>query len=292
MYRRRDVGVVTRALHVLEALRGFKLGRRISDVAAEVGASERTVRRDFAELQDAGFEIEISNREHRSYACLHSEQAYSAVPITKRERFTLLAVRSVFEVLHGTPFLEDVGAVMQKLEQRMSAKERVERDAFGERFMYMPDHGTKSYARQGRHHRRDPDRHHLAQGRGLPLCGRAETRAARVHGAARNGALPQRPLRARCAYEATGRRRADRGGALVRGRAIHRRGASSRAKIRDPPDFDMRRNLHGAFGPHLADDNGPHDVVSSSVARRRTWSRHVRGTRASGSSSSTMGAFA
>jgi hypothetical protein len=100
------------------------------------------VRRDFAELQDAGFEIEISNCEHRSYACLHSERAYSTVPITKRERFTLLAVRSVFEVLHGTPFLEDVGAVMQKLEQRMSVKERAERDAFGERFMYMPDHGS------------------------------------------------------------------------------------------------------------------------------------------------------
>lgn len=36
-------------------------------------------------------------------------------------------------------------SVISKLEQRMSAKEREELAAFGERFMYMPDHGTKSY---------------------------------------------------------------------------------------------------------------------------------------------------
>lgn len=146
MYRRGELGMVARALCVLNALRGFKHGRWLSEVAIEVGASERTVRRDIAELQDAGFEIEISRRENRSFASLQSEESYSAVPITKRERFTLLAVRSVFEVLQGTPFLEDVSAVMQKVEQRMSANECAERDAFGERFMYMPDHGTKSYA--------------------------------------------------------------------------------------------------------------------------------------------------
>jgi hypothetical protein len=42
--------------------------------------------------------------------------------------------------LQGTPFLDDVRSVMSKLEQRMSAKEREELAAFGERFMYMPDH--------------------------------------------------------------------------------------------------------------------------------------------------------
>src|SRR5262245_38094033 len=55
MYRRGDFGQVARALRVLEALRGFKQGRWVSEVAAEVSASERTVRRDIIELQDAGF---------------------------------------------------------------------------------------------------------------------------------------------------------------------------------------------------------------------------------------------
>jgi hypothetical protein len=68
------------------------------------------------------------------------------VSITKRERFSLLAVRSVFVVLQGTPFHDDIGSVMAKLEQRMNDKERAELGSFGARFIYMPDHGTKSYA--------------------------------------------------------------------------------------------------------------------------------------------------
>jgi proteasome accessory factor B len=145
MYRRGEIGQVARALNVLGALRGFKHGRLINEVAAEIGASERTVRRDITELQDAGFDIELSKRDNRSIACLGDDRNYSPVPITKRERFTLLAVRSVFDVLRGTPFLDDVNSVLAKLEQRMSTKEREEHATFGERFVYLPDHGTKSY---------------------------------------------------------------------------------------------------------------------------------------------------
>jgi predicted DNA-binding transcriptional regulator YafY len=145
MYRRGEIGQVARALNVLGALRGFKHGRLVNEVAAEVGASERTVRRDITELQDAGFDIELTKRDNRSIARLADDRNYSPVPITKRERFTLLAVRSVFDVLRGTPFLDDVNNVLAKLEQRMSVKEREEHATFGERFVYVPDHGTKSY---------------------------------------------------------------------------------------------------------------------------------------------------
>jgi predicted DNA-binding transcriptional regulator YafY len=277
MYRRRDVGVVTRALRILEALRGFKLGRRISEVAAEVGASERTVRRDLAELQDAGFEIEISNREHRSYACLHSEQAYSAVPITKRERFTLLAVRSVFEVLHGTPFLEDVGAVMQKLEQRMSAKERIERDAFGERFMYMPDHGTKSYA--GKEDIID------AIQTGIISRKIVGYRYADAQKRAQQGFMaPLGMVLYRNGLYALGARMKQPDGdvliSAVRWFAVERFTDAEHLraqKFEIPPEFDMRKFMHGAFGPHLADDSGPHDVVvefsreKAHLVASRTW---------------------
>jgi len=114
MYRRGEIGQVARALRVLDALRGFKHGRWITEVAAEVSASERTVRRDITELQDAGFDIEIAKRDNRVIASLTSERNYSPVSITKRERFTLLAVRSVFDVLRGTPFHDDVHSVMAK----------------------------------------------------------------------------------------------------------------------------------------------------------------------------------
>lgn len=108
MYRKGEIGQVARALRVLDCLRGFKQGRWVSEIAAEVGASERTVRRDITELQDAGFDIEVTRRENRSFAILVTERTYSPVSITKGERFTLLAVRSVFDVLQGTPFLDDV----------------------------------------------------------------------------------------------------------------------------------------------------------------------------------------
>ena len=145
MYRKGDLGQVARALRVLDCLRGFKHGRRVGEIAAEVGASERTVRRDITELQDAGFEIELGKRENRTIARLAIERNYSPVSITKRERFTLLAVRSVFDVLGGTPLHDDVISVLAKLEQRLSTAERKESAALGERFAYVPDGGTKAY---------------------------------------------------------------------------------------------------------------------------------------------------
>lgn len=145
VYRRGDLGQVARALRVLDALRGFKHGRWVSEVATEVGASERTVRRDIDELQDAGFEVDIKRVDNRSIATLESERNYSPVSITKRERFTLLAVRSVFDVLRGTPLHDDVVSVLAKLEQRLTKAERKETAALCERFAYVPDGGTKAY---------------------------------------------------------------------------------------------------------------------------------------------------
>ena len=144
MYRRGDLGQVARALRVLDGLRGFKRGRLVSELAAEVGVSERTVRRDLSELRDASFDIEALMIDGRSAARL-VEQSHSSVPITRRERYTLLAVRSVFDVLRGTPLLADVRSVLAKLEQRLTAEERAEQESFPDRFAYVPDGGTKAY---------------------------------------------------------------------------------------------------------------------------------------------------
>lgn len=145
MYRRGELGQVARALRVLDGLRGFKRGRHLADLAAEVGASERTVRRDLAELIDAGYDIDRAPIDGRAAARL-VERSYSTIPITRRERYTLLAVRSMFDVLRGTPLGDDVDSILHKLEQRMSPEERAEHATFGERFAYIPDGGTKAYA--------------------------------------------------------------------------------------------------------------------------------------------------
>lgn len=67
------------------------------------------------------------------------------VAITRRERYTLLAIRRMFDVFNGTPFAEDVESLLAKLLQRTTAKERAELAADRDRFAYIPDGGTKAY---------------------------------------------------------------------------------------------------------------------------------------------------
>jgi predicted DNA-binding transcriptional regulator YafY len=144
VYRRGDVGQTARALRLLDALRGFKHGRTLEDLAAKLGVSERTVRRDLQELADADVRVELSRVDGRAAARL-LETSYTGVPVTRRERYTLLAAARVFDVLRGTSFHEDVTSVLAKFEQPMNASERKEHGSLGQHFAYVPDGGTKAY---------------------------------------------------------------------------------------------------------------------------------------------------
>lgn len=145
MYKRGDLNHISRTLRVLDELRGFRRGRLLSEIASQLGASERTIRRDLADLRSAGFEIESLTLGGRAAARL-VEKTYSNIAITRRERYTLMAIGSLFDVLRGTPLWEDVRSLQAKLAQRMSPEEREEHATFGERFAYVPDGGTKAYA--------------------------------------------------------------------------------------------------------------------------------------------------
>lgn len=144
MYRRGAVGQTARALRLLDHLRGFKHGRTLEDLAAKLGVSERTVRRDLAELADADVRVELWRVDGRAAARL-LESSYSSVSVTRRERYTLLAARRVFDVLRGTSFHEDATNVLAKFEQVMTPAERKEHGALSEHFAYVPDGGTKVY---------------------------------------------------------------------------------------------------------------------------------------------------
>jgi len=143
-YRRGDLSHTARCLRVLDELRGFRRGRRLGDIAGELRVSERTVRRDLADLRAAGFDIEALTLEGRAAARL-VDKTYSTITITRRERYTLLAIARMFDVLRGTPLWEDVASLTTKLEQRLPPEERAEHAALGERFAYVPDGGTKAY---------------------------------------------------------------------------------------------------------------------------------------------------
>lgn len=129
---------------MLDELRGFRRGRRLAEIAKQLSASERTIRRDLADLRSAGFEIENVAIEGRAGARL-VEKTYSNIAVTRRERYTLLAIASLFDVLRGTPLWEDVISLQRKLEQRMNPEERAEHASLGDRFAYVPDGGTKAY---------------------------------------------------------------------------------------------------------------------------------------------------
>ena len=261
MYRKGDFGQVTRALRVWDALRGFKKGRWVTEVAEQLGVSERTVRRDIQDLQDAGVDIETTKQLNRIYAHLTEERNYSPVAITKSERFTLLAVRRVFDVFAKTPFLEDVKSVLAKLEQRMSQKDRAELEAFGEQFVYMPDHGTKSY--EGKE-----DIINAIQ-TGIVLRKIVQYRYQGGRGEARSGYLaPFRLAVYRHGLYVIGARL--KGGdsdvqtSPLGVFAIERFADAEYLKgtAFQIPETSMVRNvLTGSFGPHLPDDDGPHSVV-------------------------------
>lgn len=261
MYRKGDFGQVTRALRVWDALRGFKKGRWVTEVAEQLGVSERTVRRDIQDLQDAGVDIETTKQANRIYAQLTEERNYSPVSITKSERFTLLAVRRVFDVFAKTPFLDDVQSVLSKLEQRMSPKDRAELEAFGEQFVYMPDHGTKSY--EGKE-----DIINAIQ-TGIVLRKIVQYRYQGGRGEARSGYLaPFRLAVYRHGLYVIGARLksadSDVQTAPLGVFAIERFSDAEYLKgsaFRIPDGSTVRDVLSGAFGPHLPDDDGPHAVV-------------------------------
>ena len=245
----------------MDALRGFKRGRWVNEIAESIGASERTVRRDLAELADAGIGIEITKRSNRVFAQLTEERSYSPVAITKRERFTLLAVRRVFDVFRRTPFLEDVLSVFTKLDQRMIEKERAELQAYGEQLVYMPDHRTKSY--EGKDDIIDAIQSAIVNGRLVRY------RYGDGRGHARAGYLaPFRLAMYRHGLYVIGARLKAATDAVETAPlgvfAIERFEEVEylrRHAFQIPADTKLRDVLTGAFGPHLPDSAEPHEVV-------------------------------
>ncbi|HEU4729533.1 MAG TPA: WYL domain-containing protein, partial [Kofleriaceae bacterium] len=282
MYRRGDLNHISRALRVLDELRGFRRGRRLSEIARLVGASERTVRRDLDDLRSAGFEIESVAIEGRAGARL-AERTYSSIAITRRERYTLLAIASLFDVLRGTPLWEDVSSLQRKLEQRMSPEERAEHASLGDRFAYVPDGGTKAY--EGKEDILD-----------ALLTGVLSRRVVRfayrdARGRERGGYLaPYTMILYKHGLYVVGCRlreapdgkagRAIEPGSSVAVWAVERFTEAEhlrKAAFTAPPGFRIAEILNGAFGIHVATGQPPHRVVvefsaeKAAFVRARAW---------------------
>jgi len=237
------------------------------------------VRRDLADLRSAGFEIESVALDGRAGARL-AERTYSNIAITRRERYTLLAIASLFDVLRGTPLWEDVASLARKLEQRMSPEERAEHATLGERFAYVADGGTKAY--EGKEDILDALLTGVLSRRVVEFAYRdARGRTRRGYLAPFTMVLYKHGL---YVIGATLREPAD-GRAIAPGTrvAVHavERFVDARhvrnAPFAPPPGFRIAELLNGAFGIHVMTDRPPHRVViefsaaKAALVRARIW---------------------
>ncbi len=275
MYRKGDLNHISRALRVLDELRGFRRGRRLSEIAKQLDASERTIRRDLGDLRSAGFEIENVVIDGRAGARL-VEKTYSNIAITRRERYTLLAIASLFDVLRGTPLWEDVTSLQTKLAQRMSPEERDEHATLGDRFAYVPDGGTKAY--EGKEDILDA----LMTGVLSRRVVRFAYRDAR--GRVRRGFLaPYTMVLYKHGLYVIGCTLKDPGDPPTSPIMVHaverfiEAQPLRKAPFVPPPGFRIADVLNGAFGIHVMTGEHPHRVViefsaaKADFVRARTW---------------------
>lgn len=128
-------------LHRLQARRS--LTQRES-LAEDLGVTDRQLRRDLAVLEETGYDLEQGSIEGRAAVRLLSAPL-TAIPLTRRERYTLVAARRLFEVLRGTPFHEDMESVFHKVAATLSVADQAQLGHDRQRFLYLPSGGQKDY---------------------------------------------------------------------------------------------------------------------------------------------------
>lgn len=142
--RRGKYSQAVRVIKILDRLRGRRFGCRLSDLAEEFDISERQVRRDLDVLTESGYALETVSIAGKSGIAL-MQAAPASLRLSVRERFTLLATRRVFDVLKHTPLYEDIQSIYEKIVSSLPATQQADLESFGDRFVFLPDHGTKIY---------------------------------------------------------------------------------------------------------------------------------------------------
>jgi predicted DNA-binding transcriptional regulator YafY len=112
---------VIRQWTLLRDLSERKYGRTIDELAATLGVSTRTIRRDLAALQEAGFPLEQRTFEARA-AWVLSKEAFKGLieaGLTLPELCALYFGRTLLEYLAGTPFQRELSSAFQKFEDSL-----------------------------------------------------------------------------------------------------------------------------------------------------------------------------
>jgi proteasome accessory factor B len=115
-------------------------GVRIDDAARELGVTARSIRRDLKALEMAHTEIEhVDVDGERRVRRIRTGRSTEPIRLTRYQRYSLAAVRRVFDVLAGTPLHDDIAQLYARLFPSGD-----EDGAMVDRFLYIPE-APKNY---------------------------------------------------------------------------------------------------------------------------------------------------
>jgi proteasome accessory factor B len=117
---------VIRQWKVLHALESSRHGVTIGALAAELGVTTRTIRRDLAALQEAGFPLfdERDDEGHVHWRLDGQVLKGLETGFTVPELCALYLSRNLLEAVAGTPFQRDLGHAFARLEKLLTPRMR------------------------------------------------------------------------------------------------------------------------------------------------------------------------
>ncbi len=136
-----------RLIKLLRRLQGRFEGTRLAELEQEFGVSRSQLRRDLLALEEAGTRLEIEQEQgrygHGRVRLLDADT--TAIPVTRSERYTLLAARGFFDIFRGSQLHDDMESIFEKVLQTMPAKTRKDTRSLQSKIFFRPSGGTKSY---------------------------------------------------------------------------------------------------------------------------------------------------
>jgi len=139
----RPAGQYTQAVRLFglyKLLDSHPEGVRLDDAGRELGVTARSIRRDLKALEVAGVEIEhVDVGTERRVRRTRSLKSTEPIRLTRFQRYSLAAVRRVFDVFAGTPLHDDFSQLFARLSPSGD-----DEGAMVDRFLYIPE-APKNY---------------------------------------------------------------------------------------------------------------------------------------------------
>lgn len=113
---------ITRQWQLIRLLTG-KYGRTLAQLRSELGVTKRTVQRDIADLERAGFPVISDNRNGTVFwHFMEGFHAEGQVALTLTEQMALYFSRGLFQPLRGTPMHDALESTIQKIGSSLPAQ--------------------------------------------------------------------------------------------------------------------------------------------------------------------------